>query len=68
MSSNPRLVQSDLPATKNPHHYLSLNADIKAINEIIIANALPDAAVEALKKHISHIAKITRQDILDSVA
>lgn len=68
MSSNPRLVQSDLPPAKNPQHYLSLSAEIKAINEIIVSNALPEAAVLALKQHISLIAKITRQDILDSVA
>lgn len=68
MSANTRLVQSDLPAPKCPHNYLSIVADVKAINEIIIANALPDAAVEALKTHIAHIAKITRQDTLDSVS
>lgn len=68
MSSNARLVQSDLPAPKSPQNYLSLIAEVKAINEIIVANALPDAAVEALKTHIAHIAKITRQDTLDSVS
>lgn len=68
MSSNARLVQSDFPATKNPQHYLSIITDVKAINDIIAEHGLPEAAVEVLRTHIAHIAKITRQDTLDSIA